>query len=304
MKKKPCFIFLLFLILLAVLLQACSDKKGKGDGSPHIGGESHQAENSATETLSSDAGESDKNYTSVEQSKSPSAPNSSRSPDFPSSPNPSPDKSAKPSSSKGSSNQNSTASSPKTDTSEQNESSFPSPKPDRNETSSTPPPGPTPSADPSSLAGANGESNETPSQTAEELEIEVPTFLVDSAEARPGEKKIPIKIALKANPGISSMGLLVSYDKDLMLDSVTYNSEIGGQTMESALTDNPAKLIWISPLEEVEGDWTFVTLYFNVAKDAAKGGKQIALSYNPDDVYGIDEENIDFSIVNGAITIN
>ena len=81
-----------------------------------------------------------------------------------------------------------------------------------------------------------------------------------------------------------------------------YNLSIGGQSLPPASMTSPAKLTWISPLANVSGDFIFVTLEFTVAEDAT-GELPITITYNPDDVYDMTEENIDFDIINGAINV-
>lgn len=72
--------------------------------------------------------------------------------------------------------------------------------------------------------------------------------------------------------------------------------------MSSEHMTSPVKLTWISPLANVSGDFTFVTLEFTVAEDAT-GNLPIEITYNPDDVYDMTEENIEFDVINGSINI-
>ena len=52
----------------------------------------------------------------------------------------------------------------------------------------------------------------------------------------------------------------------------------------------------------IEGDFTFATLYFDVS-DKATGTCPISVIYEEENVYNIDETNVSFEIINGAITI-
>lgn len=130
-----------------------------------------------------------------------------------------------------------------------------------------------------------------------------PTFVVETVEAAGGEKSVPVRVMLKNNPGIASIALLVSYDSSLTLSSVVYNEEAGFQTIEPQKMANPMKLLWISPFEDVNGDWTLATLYFDVDADAGAGEKQIVIRYDADDVFNISEENVAFGTLNGSISV-
>ena len=65
---------------------------------------------------------------------------------------------------------------------------------------------------------------------------------------------------------------------------------------------SPVTLYWINAFEDVVGDWTFATLYFDI-DDNARGEYDLQLSYSANNVYNFAEENIDFAIENGKIVI-
>ena len=128
-----------------------------------------------------------------------------------------------------------------------------------------------------------------------------PKFIVNTVDTVAGSN-VEVTISVVNNPDISSIALIVTFDEKLTLKNITYNEEIGGYSMPPASMISPAKLTWISPLANVSGDFTFVTLEFIVESDA-KGTLPITITYNPDDIYDMTEENIDFSIVNGKIQV-
>lgn len=129
-----------------------------------------------------------------------------------------------------------------------------------------------------------------------------PTFLVDTKEANAGDK-VEINISIKNNPGLASAKFYVTYDKDLSLESVSYGN-IGGMTMQpQSLTSNPVILNWFSALSELKGDKVYATLTFKVPSSPKKTSYPITIKYNQNDVFNIDEEDIYFEIVNGAINI-
>ena len=132
---------------------------------------------------------------------------------------------------------------------------------------------------------------------------ESPTFTVSSTQASPGQS-VSVSISLANNPGIASIKFLAVYDdSDLTLTRIEYNDAIGGLSQQPQKMSSPVTLIWINGEENSEGDWTFVTLTFEVAANASPGEKRITLTYDPDDIYNIDEVNLGVRVVNGSITV-
>ena len=130
------------------------------------------------------------------------------------------------------------------------------------------------------------------------------TFTVSNKNAVPGET-VDVDIAMTNNPGIASIGLNVGYDSDILtVENITFNSEMGGTTQTSQLTKNPVKLIWISSTSNFNGDANIATITFRVSGDITDNiASEVELSYDPDDIYNIAEDNIDCSVVNGIINV-
>ncbi len=129
-----------------------------------------------------------------------------------------------------------------------------------------------------------------------------PSFVVETVNAKAGDRDVAVTVSLKNNPGIASVGMMVSYDSALTLKSIVYNDELGGQYMLPPAMNNPVKLIWVS-LAEVTEDCALATLYFDVSEDAAPGNYQIAAVYDEDDVYDAEMNNVSFEVINGTIHV-
>ncbi|MBO5042591.1 MAG: hypothetical protein J6D87_06460 [Clostridia bacterium] len=130
-----------------------------------------------------------------------------------------------------------------------------------------------------------------------------PAFIVSSTTAKAGDT-VEVTVALKNNPGIASIILNTTFD-DAMLDlqSVAYNTSIGGQTVPPQTLTSPFNLYWVNGFANATGDFVLVTLTFKVSDTAAKGNYEISLSYQPDNVYDITETNISFEVVSGKVTV-
>ena len=157
-----------------------------------------------------------------------------------------------------------------------------------------PAPDPTPNPDP------------TPDPTPEpEPEITEPTIVVSSAEAIVGVSNVEITVALKNNPGITSMLISIGFDNSaLELVSMKYNSEMGGTSVPNASKKSPVIAYWADNFTNISEDLVFVTLQFKVLRSAAPGDYEISVSYDKNDVFNANERNVSFDVINGKITVS
>ena len=131
-----------------------------------------------------------------------------------------------------------------------------------------------------------------------------PAFVVDNVEAEPGAKNVAVNVFVKNNPGIASILLDIGYDKSVLtLKAFSYNSVAlaGTMTVPFNASASQPSLSMVSGTSNINGDFLFATLYFDVA-DNASGKQNITLSYDENNVYNIDEDNIKFVVMNGSVT--
>ena len=130
-----------------------------------------------------------------------------------------------------------------------------------------------------------------------------PSFVIETVNAKPGDKSVAVKVSVVNNPGIAAIALDINYDKSaLALKSFTYNETAlqgASTTSYSASVKNPC-LFMVSGTKNITGDFVFATLYFDVL-DTAIGECPITVTYDEDNVYNIAENNISFDIIPGAI---
>lgn len=130
------------------------------------------------------------------------------------------------------------------------------------------------------------------------------TISASSAKSMAGST-VDVTILVEGNPGISSVKLNVAYGDILTLESVTYNTAMGGIFQQPQTLGSPVVLNWASPTAEYSQDGIFATLKFAVSEEAETGSvSEIKISYDPDDIYNMEEENIDnIVVVNGSVTV-
>ena len=131
------------------------------------------------------------------------------------------------------------------------------------------------------------------------------TIQVSQETAKAGET-VQVKINLVNNPGVASLKLNVAYEDFLTLENIEYNSSLGGQATSSNYIQDgsPATLIWVNAFENFTNDGVFASLTFKIDDDAAEDSfSEISVSYNPADIYNVDETDIDLNVINGYVYI-
>lgn len=130
-----------------------------------------------------------------------------------------------------------------------------------------------------------------------------PQIIVSSVSARAGDT-VEIAVAINNNPDIASLLLEIEFNNGaLTLEEITYSDKIGGCTMLPEENESPVKLYWISSAGNTAGDFTLATLRFKVNTNASDGYYAVKLTYDEENVFNFDEENVNFEVVNGEILV-
>ena len=133
-----------------------------------------------------------------------------------------------------------------------------------------------------------------------------PCIVVDSKNAMIGQT-VSVNISLKNNPGITSMRINVAYDSAVLrLTGVEYNIAMGGQSVlpeNIEMLDGTLILYWTDGFQDFVSDDVFATFTFEVSPDAvANTSTSISVTYDTEDIYDADEENVLFVTEDGIIT--
>lgn len=133
-----------------------------------------------------------------------------------------------------------------------------------------------------------------------------PEIQIEKVTANKNEKGVAVDIMVKNNPGIASIAIDVIYnEKYLEMTDFKYNTDSlqGAATVPFNENSEPKCLSMVNGIDNIFGDFVLATIYFDVL-DNAKGDYPIVLSCDNDNIYNIDEKNVDFKLVNGLISIN
>lgn len=131
-----------------------------------------------------------------------------------------------------------------------------------------------------------------------------PTIVLSSETAVPGEK-VTLTVSVKNNPGVSAMYLDIRYDSNLKLVGVKDLGLFGGAMFSEKLSSYPYRLTWDEAFSKKLNNQNGVIaeLVFYVPQEAYEGTYSVAVSYNSEEIYGRDFENIDFTVKNGEIKV-
>lgn len=131
-----------------------------------------------------------------------------------------------------------------------------------------------------------------------------PTIYLNNSCGNAGDE-VTVDILLANNPGFNSMKLLVEYDSDVLeLVDRTHGDTFGKMVYSQTLDANPYILNWVDSFNPYKlSSGTFATLTFKIKEGATIGESEITVTYNPDDVYNSDWENVTFAVKNGTVTV-
>lgn len=126
---------------------------------------------------------------------------------------------------------------------------------------------------------------------------------VATVNGAPGED-VKVTIDLANNPGLSSLKFSLNYDDVLTLKTVEFGHEFGSYVTAAQPYSNPQVISFVSPIEAVSANGTFATLTFSVRSTITSNyTAPIKLSYESDDVFDADFNNVTANITNGAVNV-
>ena len=135
---------------------------------------------------------------------------------------------------------------------------------------------------------------------------ETMTITVESKSAMPGST-VDIDVTVSNNPGVAALNLDIDYDKNnLTLTGFNYNTDALAGASVTPYSENATVpcLYMVNGAQNITGDFTFATLTFTVKENARNNASAyIRLSYDPENIYDIAENNLDCAIVDGAVNI-
>ena len=129
-----------------------------------------------------------------------------------------------------------------------------------------------------------------------------PSIVVESKVVNADDGIVDIVISIENNPGICSLKLAVEYGEGLELQSAVFDPAFGAYVTIPEHYPNPLPITFLSPLSDFTGNGVFVTLTFKIA-DGITTDMVADIDVSITESYDFDLKNVEFDIVNGAVTI-
>lgn len=141
------------------------------------------------------------------------------------------------------------------------------------------------------------------------LSVCVQSFAQDSliigkdVKAKKGED-VEVFINIQSNPGISAARVAIKYDINSMTLISAHNGDVFDETTFTAgnLKAVPYLASWIS-LKNFGNDGVLIRLKFSISSQAKAGNYPIEISYNENDIFNIDEQNVAFQVTNANVVV-
>lgn len=138
-----------------------------------------------------------------------------------------------------------------------------------------------------------------------EVEFAGATIDVGEASGVRGDT-VNVTVSLVNNPGIISAKLSLSYDANVLeLTGKTPGEAFASQMKFSQTLDkNPYICNWVDAINPDVTESDFVTLSFKIKDTAVVGKTEITVTYDPEDVFDSNYDNVDFAVDAGYVTVN
>ena len=135
-------------------------------------------------------------------------------------------------------------------------------------------------------------------------DINAPTFVAESKTVKIGDT-FTVDISIKNNSGIVGLRTYIGYDANVLeLVSAAAGDDFA-DTSFGPTTKNPISILWDDSLASSNNtsNGVVATLTFKVKEGVTACNTEITLTYNADDVYDFNWDNVEFGVENGTITV-
>ena len=126
-----------------------------------------------------------------------------------------------------------------------------------------------------------------------------PQIIVENKNARKGEEVI-LNLNVKNNPGFNSASIRIDYDKNVM---TLENAELGELYASCTPSyDNLPYITFYGP-RNITSDGLLLKLIFKIKDNAESGDYAVGVTYSEGDIANVAEEDVNFAIVSGKISV-
>ena len=130
---------------------------------------------------------------------------------------------------------------------------------------------------------------------------DVAQFVISTVRGKAGNT-VKVTVALANNPGIVALRVKIAYDTDV-LTLTAYETALEAASF-GPLANMPFSVSWADSLNgNVSDDFILVTLTFRIKDGAAVGKSAITLTYDPEDVFNSDWQDVEFKVTAGGVEV-
>jgi len=118
------------------------------------------------------------------------------------------------------------------------------------------------------------------------------------------DRNISVEVYIDENPGITSLSIDVAYPEGFTLTSVTDEKLFSDGISKGVPNSNPFTISWhANDSSDSNNTGLFVTLNFTIAEGLSEADYPIDITYNPENIFNHEFENVGFDVENGMVTI-
>lgn len=129
-----------------------------------------------------------------------------------------------------------------------------------------------------------------------------PTFAVGEAHGDAGDT-VTVDVSVAKNSGIVSMKLLIEYDSNALKLTSIEGKDFDNVAF-SPLENNPVIANWIDTIHPNNTkNGVVARLTFKILDTAPEGKTKLTLSYDPEDVFDLNFNNVTFAVQNGYVEV-
>lgn len=161
-----------------------------------------------------------------------------------------------------------------------------------------------PTAKPTATPTATAKPTERPTE-APEVRASVMDISVENVSAKVG-KEVEVKVKLENNPGITSMRLILDYDKDaLTMTGFEFGEALASMNRASSEKyTSPYSFSMYSATQDLKDNGIIAVIRFRVNYNARNGNYKINISYDAADIFNMNDDNIGVNVKAGSVYVD
>ncbi len=134
---------------------------------------------------------------------------------------------------------------------------------------------------------------------------DAPRISMTSVDAKAGEE-VEVQIKMENNPGITALRLIIDFDENaLEMTGFSFGDALSSMNKgTSEKYGNHYSFSMYSATTDLSDCGIFAIIKFKVKDNTVEGEYPITITYDPDDIFNLNGDRVDFDMETGAIIVN